>query len=92
MSYLAFFLLASAGITIIVTKSYLFSRVRVSLGWRMLTCPLCFGVYAGLLVWTMLNKDRLMQISLIDGTIDAFLHAMAASFASFFSWKLISEE
>lgn len=57
---LLYFILGSSGLTIIVTLSNLFAPVRkyfnkphpvMQFIYKVLMCPMCFGVYVGVLMW-----------------------------------------
>ncbi len=92
MEYLFLFLLASAGMTIIVTKSLIFKPIRDYFSFhegnsakdkinkfihKLLTCPLCFGFHAGIITVCLMHFDWGMWIC----------YGFASSFFAWFTWK-----
>lgn len=87
------FLLATIGLTMIITQSYIFKPIRkiiqqISpvLG-KLLHCPMCFGFWSGILVKTMLLifYHQLILLSLIIIVLFGFI----GSFVSYLTYLLI---
>jgi hypothetical protein len=79
------FILATVGLTFIVTQSKLFKPVRDFFGringmlGYLLGCPMCFGLWSGLIVWT------LQELSL-----DIVVYGFIGSFLSYVFYLLLS--
>jgi hypothetical protein len=99
LTTLLIFLLSSSGLTIIVTKSYIFEPVRELFNvanayhvstlkeklfakvHKLLSCPLCFGFWAGLVMNALLfNTDWELYIAL----------GFASSIFSFLIYSVVS--
>lgn len=87
------FLLASIGLTFIVTQSYVFKSIRTSvqkicpiLG-KLLHCPMCFGFWSSIIIKTLLliYYDQFTLLSLILIVIYGFI----GSFVSYLIYLLI---
>jgi len=87
------FLLATIGLTFIVTQFYIFKNIRdfifkhsKFLG-KLIHCPACFGAWAGMFIKTLLliYSHELIILSLIIILIYGFI----GSFVSYLAYLLI---
>jgi len=79
------FILATLGLTFIVTQSKLFKPIRELFGkinptlGYLIGCPMCFGLWSGAIVWI------LQELSL-----DLIIHGLIGSFMSYVFYLVLS--
>jgi hypothetical protein len=87
------FLLATIGLTMIITQSYIFKPIRENiqkispfLG-KLLHCPMCFGFWSGILIKTslLIFYQQFVLLSLIIIVLYGFI----GSFMSYLTYLLI---
>ena len=87
------FLLATIGLTLIITQSYIFKTIREkaqkinsSLG-KLFRCPMCMGFWCGCLIKTLLLIYYHQFISL--SFIIILIYGFIGSFVSYLTYLLI---
>lgn len=92
MVYFILFYLATFGMTMIVTKSKLFTFLQKafkpqSYWWTLFNCPFCFGTWVGFFIRFLMMLWLRDPFTMIwrDG-IDIFLHGMAGGIVCYFGY------